>query len=359
MATVLRDVHVFDGYGFTNSRDVAIDGGHVVDDAGPDADIVDGAGGYLVPGFIDCHIHLAGPHTQELLAAAGVTTALDMSSPAALVNAMRGRPHVTDIRSGMIATTSPASAHAGRMRLVPGASESHVNGPADAAIVVERRVAQGADYLKVVVDLPGFDQQTVDALVAAAHDRSLTVIAHASRRDAVNMAESAGVDVLTHVPLDQSIDRAQADRLFAAGAVVVPTLTMMKGIVERLTAAGAPGPSYAPARESVCTLHAAGVPILAGTDANETPTAPASPVFGSSLHDELALLVDAGLTPVDALRSATSVAAEHFGLHDRGVIAPGLRADLVLLDADPTLDIAATRAIRGVWLTGERVVGEA
>ena len=92
MATVLRNVHVFDGEGFTEPRDVAIDGGLVVDDAGPDADIVDGAGGYLIPGLIDCHIHLAGPHTQELLAAAGVTTGLDMSSPAPLVNAMRGRP---------------------------------------------------------------------------------------------------------------------------------------------------------------------------------------------------------------------------------------------------------------------------
>ena len=74
MATVLRNVRVFDGEGFTEARDVAIDGGLIVEGAGPDADIVDGAGGYLVPGFIDCHIHLAGPHTQELLVAAGVTT---------------------------------------------------------------------------------------------------------------------------------------------------------------------------------------------------------------------------------------------------------------------------------------------
>ena len=99
MATVLRNVRVFDGEGFTEARDVAIDGGLIADGAGPDAEVVDGAGGYLVPGLIDCHIHLAGPHTQELLVAAGVTTGLDMSSPAPLVNAMRGRAGVTDIRS--------------------------------------------------------------------------------------------------------------------------------------------------------------------------------------------------------------------------------------------------------------------
>jgi imidazolonepropionase-like amidohydrolase len=97
------------------------------------------------------------------------------------------------------------------------------------------------------------------------------------------------------------------------------------------------------------------MPILAGTDANATPAAPASPVFGESLHDELGLLVDAGLTPSHALDAATSLAAEHFRLPDRGRIAPGLRADLVLLDGDPTVDIAATRTIRGVWIAGERV----
>lgn len=213
----------------------------------------------------------------------------------------------------------------------------------------------GADYIKVVIDLPGFDQPTVDALVATAHAHDLKVVAHASRSDAVAMAQRAGVDVLTHTPLDRPIDEAQAAELVAAGTVIVPTLTMMRGIVENLAAKGVPGPSYEPARASVAALHVAGMPILAGTDANATPAAPASPVFGESLHDELALLVDAGLTPAQALDAATSVAAEHFGLADRGRVAPGLRADLVLLADDPTVDIAATRTIRGVWIAGERV----
>ena len=75
------------------------------------------------------------------------------------------------------------------------------------------------------------------------------------------------------------------------------------------------------------------------------------------MHDELALLVDAGLTPAEAISAATATAAEHFGLADRGRIAPGMRADLVLLDADPTADIAPVRSIRGVWIAGERVAG--
>jgi imidazolonepropionase-like amidohydrolase len=362
MTTILRGVRVFDGEGFGAPTDLAIVDGVIADAAqarDASTDVVAAEGGFLIPGLIDAHIHLAGPHTQELLAAAGVTTGLDMSSPPPLVAAMRGRAGVTDIRSAMLALTSPESAHAHRMSGVPGAAETHVASVEDAEPAVARRIAQGADYIKVVVDLPGFDQETVHALVAAAHAAGLQVVAHASRSDAVAMARAAGVDVLTHAPLDRPIDATAAGEIAQAGTAVVPTLTMMKGIVDRLAAGGAPAPSYDAARQSVTALHAAGAIIVAGTDANETAAAPASPPFGSSLHDELALLVDAGLTPAEAVRSATSAAADAFGLSDRGRIAPGLRADLVLLDADPTADIAATRGVRGVWIAGERVAGTA
>jgi imidazolonepropionase-like amidohydrolase len=67
------------------------------------------------------------------------------------------------------------------------------------------------------------------------------------------------------------------------------------------------------------------------------------------------LLVEAGLTPAEALRSATSAPADVFGLKDRGRIAPGLRADLVLVEGDPSLDIRATRAIVGIWKAGSVV----
>ena len=76
---------------------------------------------------------------------------------------------------------------------------------------------------------------------------------------------------------------------------------------------------------------------------------------GKALHEELGLLIEAGLTPVEALRSATVLPASYFGLTDRGEILPGRRADLVLVEGDPTQDIAATRAIRGVWVAGVQV----
>jgi len=135
----------------------------------------------------------------------------------------------------------------------------------------------------------------------------------------------------------------------------VPTLAMMEGLVEGLKRAGIPGPVYEPARASVATLHEAGVPIVAGTDANAAPAAPSSPPFGDSLHHEFELLLAAGLSPAAILDAATSLAADHFDLGDRGRIQPGLRADLVLLDANPLDDITATRGIRAVWVAGQRI----
>ena len=355
--SLLRGVRVYRDGAFGEPEDVAVDDSLIEESvpAGP-IDHTTGAveGGYLIPGLIDCHVHLYGPETLIALTAHGVTSAMDMSSPAPLVAALRGTPGVADIRSPLMAATSPDSAHAARMRNIPAAAEALVAGVAEVDGWVARHAEQGADYIKIVIDLPGFDQETVNALVAAAHARGLKVVAHASRSDAVSMAQRAGVDILTHAPLDRPIEPDQAAALAAAGAVIVPTLTMMHTIVDNLRAAGIDGPAYEPARASVAALHAAGMPILAGTDANATPAAPASPVFGRSLHDELALLVDAGLTPSQALDAATSVAAEHFGLPDRGRVEPGLRADLVLLAGDPTLDIAATRTIREVWVAGQR-----
>lgn len=102
-------------------------------------------------------------------------------------------------------------------------------------------------------------------------------------------------------------------------------------------------------------MYRAGVPILAETDANAEAGLPFQVKHGEALHHELELLVDAGLSTVDALRAATSLPAKHFGLHDRGVIQVGKRADLVLISDDPIQDIRATRSIQRVWCGGVEV----
>lgn len=98
---------------------------------------------------------------------------------------------------------------------------------------------------------------------------------------------------------------------------------------------------HAKSTVAVATFRDADAVILAGTDSSDDLTAPYQVAHGESLHEELARLVGSGLAPAEALRGATSLAADTFGLTDRGVIAPGRRADLVLVDGDPTLDMCS------------------
>jgi imidazolonepropionase-like amidohydrolase len=343
----ITNVRVFDGRQLAPGSTVVIHGGVIgTDPAG--AQVIDGAGGVLLPGLIDAHVHLDAPEQLAVLAGFGVTTALDMASVPRVSAALRGLAGQTDIRSACTPAVAPGSLHAH----LPGGETGLIGGPEEASRFVAERVADGADYIKIVIGSPfaDHDQATIDALVTAAHEHGKLVVAHASSVQAVAKAQAAGADVLTHAPLDQALDAPSAARAAAAGRVVVPTLTMMEAIVAKIAP---PGADYAHAQASVAALHQAGVPILAGTDAHAASDfLPADVPHGESLHRELELLVGAGLSAVEALRAATVLPARYFGLTDRGAIEPGLRADLVLLDDDPVADIRATRSIRRVWFAG-------
>jgi imidazolonepropionase-like amidohydrolase len=131
--------------------------------------------------------------------------------------------------------------------------------------------------------------------------------------------------------------------------VSVSTLIMMKGVAQKLKR------DFDAACKTVSALHSAGVSILVGTDADNAPGVPAAVPHGESLHDELELLVACGLSTAEVLRAATSLPAKFFGLHDRGVIRPGYRADLVLIGGDPIEDIKATTLIQRVWIAGQEI----
>ncbi|MDQ0785604.1 imidazolonepropionase-like amidohydrolase [Streptomyces sp. B3I8] len=348
--TAVTHVRVFDGRRLTEPRTVVIAGGVISPDTSvTGAKVVEGDGMILMPGLIDAHVHLHGPQTLEQLCSYGVTTALDMATwPPQLLASLRNTPGVTDIRSA----GTPAIGTGGPHAKIPGmAADAVVRTPQQAAEFVAAQVSAGSDYIKIVAEAPGKggpNQETVDALVAAAHTHGKLAVAHAATAGAYRMALDAGVDILTHIPLDQPLSPSDIARMAAEGRAAVPTLTMMEGTA----AARGAAPAYRTARQNVAALHQAGVPVLAGTDANTQPGVPFQVPHGPSLHHELQLLVDAGLTPAEALNSATAGPARHFSLTDRGSITPGQRADLLLIDGDPLADIRASRNIRRIWCGG-------
>lgn len=372
----ITNVRVFDGAELGVPTTVGISDGLIVSigqpraGSGPTGTVVDGNGGVLLPGLIDAHVHVDAAGHLEKLVSHGVTTAFDMANARPEVtDALRGGPGLPQLLGAGLPASAPGGVHTRKMGY-PG--NSAVQNPDDADRFVAERVHDRSDYVKIIVEdprMPGtasLPPETVRALVVAAHDAGLSVIAHAVTSTAMNHAADAGADVITHLPVDRVITAEEATGLAERGAALIPTLTMLRGttaavnsrrIFRLLRRLGiAPPVEYAHARASIAVAKAAGLSILAGTDANDDAGAPWNPPFGSSLHDELELLVDAGLTPVEALVSATSIPARVFGLADRGAVRPGLRADLLLVSGDPTVDIGAVRSVTGVWLGGDRVI---
>ncbi|MFB7031683.1 MULTISPECIES: amidohydrolase family protein [unclassified Streptomyces] len=352
--TALLNVRVLDGGQLTGPRTVVIDGSVIAQDTDTSgARTVDGTGMTLMSGLIDAHVHLHGPDTLARLASYGVTTALDMATwPPQLLAALRRVPDLTDIRS---AGTPAIGADGPHSHISGMAQDAVVRSPRQAGEFVAAQVSAGADYIKIVAEAPGQggpDQETVDALVAAARTHGRKTVAHAATAGAYTMVLDAGVDFVTHIPLDRPLDQTEVMRMATHGTVCIPTLTMMEGTA---AARGVPH-VYQTARRNLAALHAAGVPVLAGTDANTQPGVPFQVQHGESIHHELELLVDAGLSPAEALHAATALPARHFGLDDRGEVVPGLRADLLLVEGDPLADIRATRAVRHVWCAGREHV---
>ena len=259
--------------------------------------------------------------------------------------------------------------------------------PEEAVAFVEELVASGSDYIKVMIEegsvlaspgLPTMTNETLLAAVDAGHQHGMTVIAHALTLQATEQAIAAGVDGLAHLFIDRPHTTRIIEIIAESGAFVTPCLSLNSSIMgntgqtlaEDPRVAGKLSPQWLPVLTSsfntypegnfldvlatVAALHAAGVDLLAGTDVSMPVPSLGGLAHGVSVHHELQLLVAAGLTPVQALRAATSTTARRFGLTDRGRIQPGARADLLLVDGDATTDITATLSIRDVWRRGVR-----
>ncbi|WP_165168470.1 amidohydrolase family protein [Rothia uropygialis] len=363
MKTLISSVSVFNGEILLEGRhDVVFDESGIlsIEPAGSLGavsadDTVDGTGRALLPGFIDSHVHITDPNQLDDLLEFGITTAMDMAMwPYEFQQQVRREGHGSNI----LTAGAPLVSHHGTHARIPNFPEESMTDDAHRARdLVKERVDQGSDYIKLILESPGnggLDLDVAQAAVDEAHRAGKLVIAHAIAVGAYQTGVRIGVDVLTHAPLDRSLPPTLLAEMVQKGIVSSPTLTMMKGTAEFFADHGL---EYRWATGAVSDMREAGAILLAGTDANQAPGVPANVVHGTSLHEELHLLNQAGLSPVEVLQSATSLNARTFQLDDRGIVEPGKRADLVLVTGDPTREVTATREIQRVWLGGRSIEG--
>lgn len=384
-ATLVQDVRVFDGEKVHARRSVLFEDGRIVSadfrgKAPAGAVIVDGAGKTLLPGLIDAHTHHF--RFEELPVLFGVTTQLDMFTGVQLMQQHHAR--MKQGGDGKLADTFSS----GTLVTAPGGHGTEygmpiptLTRPEDAQAFVDARIAEGSDYIKIVLEaghgMKSLDEPTFRAAVKAAKARGKLAVVHISTYDSARLALDAGADGLVHLYTGASANRAEIDALVRLArqhkAFVIPTFSVMESLAGikgddllgdaalmgllnkeqamplRATFGKTPRPEMLVAPKALTmAMVRAGIPVLAGTDAGNPGTQ-----YGISMHHELASLVAAGMTPVQALVAATSAPATVFRLGQRGRIATGYKADLLLVDGDPTTDIGATRRIAAVWKDGQ------
>lgn len=356
MPFALVGVRLVDGSGgpALDGRTVVVRAGRVEavgdqDEVGPPdgASVLRGDGLTVLPGFVDTHVHLDFHHPAEVLAG-GVTTVRDLGWPAGRLAALRRAAVDAGSQRPGSEPASPRLLAAGQIVTVPGGYPTHavwappgtartVAKAGDAAQAVAELDAAGAAVVKVALDErvgPTLPAATLQAVVAAAAARGLSVTAHVAGVRQVEKALDAGVMELAHWPFtERAMPDALARRL--AGAVtVVPTLHIDP------TAARLAG---------LAAFVAAGGRVVYGTDLGNQGPPPGIDVT------ELHLMVEVGLTPAQALAAATGAAAAHLRLRGLGRVAPGAVADLVAVEGDPLDDLAALDRVRLVSLAGRLV----
>ncbi|UIO98700.1 amidohydrolase family protein [Halobaculum sp. CBA1158] len=380
---VLRNGTVVDADG-VREADVAIEDGEIVavGDVGRGDTETDLSGQFVAPGLVDSHVHLMmdgrpdvataqqeSSYDRSYIAAgnlraaveAGVTTVRDLGAPGSLaIDA--GRAVAEDRLIG------PRVLAAGQNVVMTG-GHGHwfgreADGPDEVRKAAREQLKRGADVVKCMATggvltegartgAPELTPEELAALVDAAGAKGVPTAAHAHGKEGLLNAVDAGITSIEHGTF---MDREAAAAMADAGTYWVPTASALENIVDNPDA-GIPESAMTKALEAADAFassfdHAAeeGVRVAMGTDAG-TP-------FNhfEDIPDELAYMVDYGMTPAEALEAATVTGAQLCGLDDVGLVAEGYRADLVVLDDNPAEDADAWGDPVAVFADGEHVV---
>jgi imidazolonepropionase-like amidohydrolase len=332
---------------------VIVDGHGMITYLGPaslatlpaDLPVLGGVGYWVGPGIVDAHVHLAFGTPAVL--ATGLVGVRDLGSPPLSARAWRTGHRPPPPGHPFVATSGPMITAPGgypSRSWGAGGFATFLSSPGQARQTVQRLAADGADVIKIALEpgtgaWPVLAPVTVRAVVRAAHDTGLAVVAHALRADMVGRALDAGVDELAHTPTERLSERL-VGRMAEAGIAVVSTLqTFFSDGLGRDAAANA------------VALHRAGVALRYGTDLGNAGTRPGVD------PRELDRLAECGLGRVGALRAATEGSAAAPGVRRRtGRLRRGEPAALVLLPGDPIAEPGVWRAPSAVVADGRLIV---
>ena len=354
--TAIKNVHIFDGNKFSDITTVFVNDGKItLKEADCKTITVDGAGGYLIPGLIDCHTHVLTQSSLEEITSYGVTTVLNMARrvyPSG--DELRNKPGLASWLTAGIPAVAPRTTHA---RLLGFYRSNLITSTDQVPQVVSEAFSNGSDYYKIIAAAPnGVSREIQNSLVEAIHHKGKKSMTHAADLESFKQAIESKTDSIQHLASDGLLTQEMIAQIASQGQSVTPTMiffkiTFQSWLLKIIRGSTFSKGNYDRLRANVRALHEAGVPVLAGSD-----SVGANPIInlphGIMLHQELENLVDAGFTPAEALRAATSQAAKFHDLDDRGVIEEGRRADLVLLQANPLDDITNTRLITHIWSGG-------
>lgn len=358
--TAITNVRVFDGYTIQEPQTIVIDGSRI---GSPSCDVqstYDAGGRILIPGLFDSHVHPQSTQAMQDLTAYGVTTAVSMACHNyTLCAQLRQLPGLASFISAGYPAVCPGTSHA-----------TWGKTPADQLFYnksekawVDAVFTNQSNFLKITAEQNGPSLESQQKLVAETHALGKQTMTHASELWTYQYAIDSKTDGIQHVPLGDNITTEMVQRIIAQAQTVTPTIYITQAAANNPTILVFLGMTASPntdaanavrdqARNNLKTLYEGGVTLLAGTDAVGQISSDIDLPFGLSLHQELVDFVEAGMSPAEALRAATIVPAHFHRQYDRGVIMPGMRADMILLNSNPLQNISNTLDIEKVWVGG-------